>query len=370
MKRASMIDYTTVTREIRSLISRRRELLTFLGTVFAALSVFLQNALEGGLPPVLASFKLHLFACHALLLMVPSLLLALRLARLNTGMTLNGILYQRLMMEQNFTHKATQETLNRAGHVNPFGVSFLMFLLADVIAAFSVVLLGLALAGAPDVRQSWPWLANAAPAVSFAVGALVVVGWLGLYLYFHYRARAFALKKIAGETIQSFGREEWEAHTAGSLEDANHDMITVLALAGLIFFAAFEGLTALGKAPKADIGDAGDIIKYGPVAYSLLTTVTCLFGMTTYIRLRVAVGGRSLELDPTDQPFRPFRLTDSLLGLMLLAFLFAVSLHVLLESLQLGLSGTLLFIIATVAFVLAVTAEQLTLFTFGRPRRS
>ena len=31
-----MIDYTTVTREIRSLVSRRRELLTFLGTVFAA----------------------------------------------------------------------------------------------------------------------------------------------------------------------------------------------------------------------------------------------------------------------------------------------------------------------------------------------
>jgi hypothetical protein len=85
--------------------------------------------------------------------------------------------------------------------------------------------------------------------------------------------------------------------------------------------------------------------------------------MVTYLRLRLAVGNRSLELDPSDRPFRPLRLTDSLLGYMLLAFLFAVSLHLLLAAeffrdethwpLLLGIDGA--------AFFLALLAEQLTL---------
>jgi hypothetical protein len=35
-----MLDYTSVTRELRSVISRRREMLIFLGSVFAALGLF------------------------------------------------------------------------------------------------------------------------------------------------------------------------------------------------------------------------------------------------------------------------------------------------------------------------------------------
>ena len=51
----------------------------------------------------------HAFAVYAFLLMVPSLILALRLARLNGGMTLNGILYQRLMEEQINLYPQIQE---------------------------------------------------------------------------------------------------------------------------------------------------------------------------------------------------------------------------------------------------------------------
>ena len=36
-----MIDFTTVTREFRSLVDRRRELQTFLGSGFAAMSLIL-----------------------------------------------------------------------------------------------------------------------------------------------------------------------------------------------------------------------------------------------------------------------------------------------------------------------------------------
>jgi ribosomal protein S11 len=211
-------------------------------------------------------------------------------------------------------------------------------------------------------------------------------------LWYHQRARHFALAKAQAETIQPFGREEWEAHSAGSLEDANHDMITILALVGLIVFAAFEGLSALNKAQRQqeataiinlaevpiqikssfDVKDAEVIITYGPLAYSLLTTVTCLLGMVTYIRLRIAVGQRSIEQDPTDQPFQPLKLTDSLLGYMLLAFLFVVSLHSLaaalltMYKLDPGAFWIPLIIVDILAFVLAGVAEQVTLVIVGR----
>ena len=90
-----MIEFRTVTREFRSLVSRRRELFTFLGSVFAALGIFLQNALQGGLPPSLGAIGRHVFAFYALMLMVPSLLLALRSAlayRRHSGASLAQLL--------------------------------------------------------------------------------------------------------------------------------------------------------------------------------------------------------------------------------------------------------------------------------------
>src|SRR5262249_23215448 len=162
-------------------------------------------------------------AVYALLLMVPCLILALRLARLSSGMTLNGVLYQRLMREQDFTKKATPESMERAGRINVFGVSFLMFTLAAVIAAFSSL-------------PSHPAVVGAGAGFRSRGGGLTGAAGRACYGGQTPRPRAFAVGRAAAEPVQPFGREEWEAHTAGSLEDANHDMITVLALVGLIVF--------------------------------------------------------------------------------------------------------------------------------------
>jgi hypothetical protein len=356
-----MLDYTTVTREIRSVVSRRRELLTFLGSVFAAMGLLLENIIQGLLPTSLNVLQGHAFAMYAFLLMVPSLILALRLARLNAGMTLNGVLYQRLMMDQDFTRKGSLQSQQRAAAINYFGVSFLMFLLSDLIAGFSVVILAVAL-GVPV------WLAP-------AIGAAVVVLWLGLYVRYHYRAARFALDKAAAESCVPFTRNEWEAHVAGSMEDANHDMIAILALVGLILFSGFESLSGLGRVKNAADTSGSHIdlsaelvLNWGPVFYGLLMTATCVFGMVTYIRLRIAVGQRSLEADPTDQPFKPLRLTDSLLGYMILAFLFVVSLHFLVVALGFNdeRHWLLLLTIDGAAFALAVVAEQVALVVAGR----
>jgi hypothetical protein len=366
-----MIDHTAVTREVRSLISRRRELLTFLGTVFAALGIFLGNALQGNLPAPLQSVSPHVFEVYAFLLMVPSLILAMRLAKLNAGMTLNGVLYQRLMAEQDFTRKATLETRKRAASVNPFGVNFLMFLLSTLLAAFSAGLLALGLSFEEHFDAPAPWIA-------VGVGALVVVVWLLMYLRYHNRAAAFALAKAEREPVAPFTRQQWEEHTAGSMEDGNHDMITILALVGLIIFSAFEALSGLGKVQAGSPGiTPQDVQNYGPVAYGLLMVVTCLLGMVTYIRLRVAIGNRSLELDPTDRPFRPLKLTDSVLGYALLVFLFVVSLHFLLTAIYKDVTGNdldalgwgVLLAINGVVFVLGILVEQVTLVIAGRRKQ-
>jgi hypothetical protein len=350
-----MLDFTGVTREVRSVVARRRELLTFLGTVFAAMGLFLENVLQESMPPPYDKLKQHGFAYYAGLLLVPSLILALRLARLNAGLTLNGILYQRLMQEQDFTRKATAESLRRAGRLNVFGVGFLMSFLADIISGFAAALLVAAL-----YKDAGPLAA--------VVGAGVVVLWVLLYLYFHRRAVTFAMLKAATETCRPFTRTEWEEHQAGSLEDGNQDMIAILAAVGLIVFSAFQGLGTLGKAATGDQQPdvtLDNVRVYGPIIYGLLMAVTCLFGMLTYIRLRIAIGHRSLELDPTDQPFRPLRLTDSLLGYMLLSFLFVVSVHFLLYE-TLHEQHALLFGIDGAVFAVAVLAEQVTLVVVGR----
>jgi hypothetical protein len=348
-----MLDFTNVSREIRSVIARRRELLTFLGSVFAAMGLFLQNVLQQNMPEPYDKLIRHGFAYYAFLLMVPSLILALRLARLNAGLTLNGILYQRLMQEQDFTRKATAESLRRAGRLNFFGVGFLMSFLTDLIAGFSAGLLALAL-GVPAGLAS-------------LIAAAVVVAWVGFYFYFHHRAVAFALRKAATETCTPFDREQWEEHQAGSMEDGNHDMIAVLALVGLIFFSAFEGLSSLGRVASAEQPDVRiEYVKpYGPLVYGSLMAVTCVLSMVTYIRLRLAIGYRSLDLDPTDRPFRPFRPTDSLLGYMLLSFLFVVSVHFLLYEALHEQHGLLLAVDVAV-FVVAVAAEQVSLVIAGR----
>jgi hypothetical protein len=348
-----MLDFTNVTREIRSVVARRRELLTFLGSVFAAMSLFLEDVLQKNMPPPYDKLVRHGFAYYALLLMVPSLILALRLARLNAGLTLSGILYQRLMQDQDFTRKATTESLRRAGRLNVFGVGFLMSFLTDLIAGFSAALLILAL-GLPAF-------------VAVLVGAGVVVLWVAWYIYFHNRAVRFALMKSATDTCTPFNRELWEEHVAGSREDGNHDMIAILALVGLIVFSVFESLGSLGKVTgdvKPDVS-LDYVQNYGPVVYGLLMAVTCLFSMITYLRLRIAIGVRSLELDPTDRPFRPLRLTDSLLGYMLLAFLFVVAVHFLLYE-TLHEQYALLLGIDAGVFVVAVLAEQVTLVVAGR----
>jgi len=345
-----MIEFPTVSQELRSLISRRKELHTFLGSVFAGLGILLQNVLQGSLPPGLADLESHIFCFYAVLLMVPSLILALRMARLHGGMVLNGVLYARLMQGQDFTRKGDPE---RAARHNVFGVSFLQFVLANFIAAFSAAVLALSLA--------------ATPLPAAATGAGVFLVWLALYFHFHRRAERFARAKMAAEPCAPFTREDWEAHISASLDDANHGLIADLGFTGLIIFSVFEVMTGLGQVRSDRLDLQADHVRlYGPQAYTLLMLVTCVLGLVTYLRVRVAIGRFSLDLDPTDRPFRPLTPTDSLLGYLLLAFFLAVAVHLCLIQIAPGLPSRTVLAADAASLAVALLAEQVTLVVAGR----
>ncbi len=346
-----MIEFSTVSKEIRSLISRRQELNTFLGSVFAATGIFLQNALGGNLPASLARIEEHLFAFYAVMIMVPSLILALRMARLHGGMVLNGMLYARLLQDQDFTSRGD---VKRAAALNVLGVSFLQFLLADFMAAFSAAVLALSL--------SMPL------GLAILAGSIVFLVWLAVYVWFHHRAVGFAHHLIATEPFDGVTRAVWEDHVSASLHDANHELIGIIGFVGLITFSVFEVMSGLGQIKISHPSDlrSEDIRRYAPEAYTLMMLVTCLMGLLTYLRIRVAVGRFSINLEPDDRPFRPLVLTDSLLGYLLLAFFLVVSVHLVLIQFAPTLPDKTVFMIDAATLATAVVMEQATLIAAGR----
>jgi hypothetical protein len=350
-----MIDFSTVSREFQGLVARRREQLTFLGSVFAASGLFLQNALQGNLPPSLDGIERHLFAFFATLLLVPSFVTALRMAKLHSGMVLNGMLYARFMQDQTFAIKSDP---SRASRHNFLSVSFLYFLLSNMLAGFAASLLVLA-----TLNVGW----------SIFIGAAVVVLGFAFYFRFHDNAVSIAWFKIGNEECGPFTREDWEEHLARSREEANLGMLSDVAFVGLFLFSAFEVLSSLGRIDPTKRTELDPVFveTTAPGIYSTAVVIVCLVGLLTNLRVRIAIGFFSLQLDPTDRPFRTLRLTDSLLGYMLIAFLFTVSLHVLLVQLIPGAEGGepwLLGIDAS-AFVFTIVAEQLTLLVADRKIR-
>ncbi|HEY8503431.1 MAG TPA: hypothetical protein VIL46_02540 [Gemmataceae bacterium] len=343
-----MIDFRSVSREFRGLVDRRQELFMFLGSAFAAMGLFLQNVLQGGLPASLAPVQEHLFAFYAAVLMVVSLILALRMSRLHSGMIINGVLYARLMQEQDFARKGDPR---RAARHNFLGVSFVQFLLANLIAFFSTAILCLAL--------------SAHILAAAGIGAVVFAVGLYCYLRFHREGAALAFRRIETERCAPFSREDWEEHISECLQQSSRGLLAEIAFAGLMVFSGFEALSGLGQISLAGPTDLtpADVTRYGPLVYGVLMTVSCLLELVVYLRVRVAIGSFSLQLDPTDRPFRAMQLSDSFLGYTLLAFLFAVSLHVLLTLAvpALGARQGLLLAISAAALLLALAAEQATL---------
>ncbi len=340
------LDFTLVAGEFRSLVGRRRALLTFLGSTFAALGLFVQNVLQGNLPASLRPLEAHLFAFYGLFLLVPSLVLSLRLAKLHAGMTLHGVLYERLLQERDFA----PGNPTRASRHNFLGAGFLFFLQSAGLTALAATLTAIAL--------------GAAPIFAAGLGALTLTGVIAAYLRWHHVGATEGLARVRGATCAPYDRDEWQAHVAASLDDANQDMLAVLGFVALVVFSTFEGLSNLGRIEAHSDLPADAIASHGPIVFCLVSVVAGLLGLAVLLRLRVAQGRFSRQLDPTDAAFQPLRLTDAFLGYLLTASLVGVALFVLVSQLVQGLAWPVAA--GAAAVVLAVLAEKLVLLRAAR----
>lgn len=305
-----VLDFGVVTREVRSLVARRRELLLFLGSLFAGMGIYLQNILEGKLPKSLTRLESNAFLTYSLALTIPTIIIALRLAKLHAGMIINGVFYAKLLSAK----LRPQLDPAKASRLNFAGVSVQFFTLTALIASLGAALWTLSMGRAPT-------------AAAIVGGGLFVLLWTAFF-YFHSQARRFARTHIRIARVEEVGAEELENHLAESLRDANHDMINIISFVGLILFSVFQALSGLGGInPKETEFSKAVIERQGPLILTLLLLTTCLLSTIVYLRLLRSLGNFSLELDPTDRPFRVFKLTDSFLGYCILAFFLTVSAH-------------------------------------------
>lgn len=304
------LDLSRVSLEVRSLVTRRRELMLFLGSLVAALGLYLQNVLQGQLPTALAPIEEQAFLTFSLALLVPAVLLALRLGRLQGGMVINGVFYAAIVASK--SDGDLSAAVARAARLNWFGVSNLLALLTAVVAGFATALLVAALNGPTPTL--------------FAIAMVALL--IALFTLFHREASAFATNAVIGTPVEPFSQEAVEDHISESLRDANQDMIALISFLGLILFSIFESLSGLGGMSASVDVAAETVQRVGPVLYASLGVITCVIGTLAYLRLVLAVGRFSLQLDPRDRPFR-LRLTDSFLGYGLLSCFTVISVHLL-----------------------------------------
>lgn len=310
------LDFGTVSREIRNVVARRRELLIFLGSLFAGTSLFLQRVLDGELPESFRRAEDHAFLIHSLMVLIPCAIIALRVSKLHAGLIINGVFYRRLEAAAG----EAKGTLFQASQLNVFGMSASFFWLVAVMAAAEAGVLTLALGR--------PWYL----AVGAGAGALAALAFV--FAAHHMRAARFAVNAAERAETEEFGREDLEDHWSESRSDVNHDLIALNGFAGLMLFSTLENITGLGKigADHLDLA-AADIQRFGPIVYSALLALVCIASVVIYLRLAVAIARFSLRIDPSDRPFRPFKFTDTYLGYLLIVFFLFVACRLLAASL-------------------------------------
>jgi hypothetical protein len=334
---AQLIRFSYVSREIRSIVARRREILIFLASLFAAVGIYLQNLSLETLPDGLAMLREQALLTYALVVGIPSFLLALRIARLHGGMVINGLFY-RALLRKSLTHR-----------LNLAGISTQMFVLSAIITAWAVWLFisGLGV-------NSW---------FSALIGLLAFLLLIGIFYRTDVESARFALTNLEQASLDHFeNEEEIIEHQALSLQDANQDMLALLTFSGLMLFAVLQTFSGFGEAKILPPHFAQETLAFSYLVLGLLVIFLCII---MYLRLVLSVGQFALALNPADKPFSPWRLSDSFLGYLLLGFFAVIPAHLLLYSwlnaTTWGVSALLLLIIWLIYPLWQSLAARLTL---------
>ncbi len=348
--RSRNLDFSGVSREIMSLVARRRELLIFHASLFAAMGILLQNILEGKVPAALKGLEKVAFLAYAVLLLIPSIIVALRIGKIHGGMIIQGLFYLRIQKE----HINPSVDPNQATRLNLFGVSTQFYFLVSILAGGAMTLVGMSI--------------QSSGIISALLGIVLFLFLLVVFWIQHNRSCHIGQQIVQTATIESVDREDYEDHISASLQDVNHDMLATITFVGLILFSVFESVSGLGVIGRGTDLAPSVVKTSGPIVFGWILLLSCLVGAIVYTRLRVSLGWFCFELDPTDRPFRTMKITDSFLGYCMLIFFGTIAVHLLGHAYR-QTTDFLVWTLDALTIAFALFGYQSTLHSAERKRR-
>lgn len=346
-----MITPAEVSNEFRSLIERRRKHSTFLFSTAVAYGILADGVLHGRLPKPLMSEQGHILLAGTIALMLLSFLTAMREARLHKGIVCNGKLWRKLDMPPGAQPLHSNES--RSQVFNPFGVSFCLFVIATL---GGLALLALFCMVVPIGRV-----------FSVALISATSLGLLGYFVRQHCAGASLARSRLASDNLAPVDVQARRNHISLSIDDAQRDMLELLAMTGLVTFFGFQLLAGLGDVQIATFGAVpfSTIQVSAPLWIAAYMIIVSMLAFISYVHLRLSIGRFSVILDPLDNAFRVLSFDDAFFGLVILLVPMSFDLFLLLSTILPGLASSARGL-ATVSFALMALAIERMLIARAR----
>lgn len=335
------LDFDVVTEELYNVIEVRRKLLGYLEFIFVGALIGLFSVFETNLGTM---------GFYFLLLVVFPGILGFMVIRQHMGMIINGIHYAKVLLEHGF-----QVSVDAASKLNWYGVSVSIVLLAALISGSSMMLFVLTL-GMNLIASS-------------LLGLLIVLLMLYKLIIDHASAVKIGIENINTRPVDSDDNisEKVETHTQKSVNDANEDMLTVAQLPVVILFAFIENRVSFSDVTaQVGIFSAEMIQQYGALLFLIPVLFVSVVSLSMYFRLVKAVASMSILLSPTDQPYKPWVLTQSFLGYLFPASMVGFALFLFLGVLSVGVVISAMLSIAV--FVVLVIGYNIYMLVNRRRR--
>ena len=346
-----------ITDEIVGLVARRRAVIVLFCSIYAFMSVYLDQMFKGSPPRAIEALCfLGPLTIYMLFLALLGAICTLRLSRIHYGMTLNGCYCA--AVEHGDIHHPDVESAKK---LNMRGVSTLHVLLT----AFSASVATAAVVG--QWRGS-AWAGGIA-------GLLVLVG---LWLHFKYRCHLRAVAKAERDlenwknSLPAVQTRDRRRHDVLTLDMCQHDMLAIVSSIGLLLFSLLQTMSHFQPEnvaeARAAAQDAGHLVlsegarRWSVALYSAGVVFASACGIGAYVRLRGAVARHSQRLNQNDHRAHVATLTDSALGYVLLIGFTVLAVHASLvtliaDALQQPLDRWLAWIWACDVGVMALAAK-------------
>jgi ADP-ribose pyrophosphatase len=315
------------------LVARRRAVIVLFCSIYAFMSVYLDEIFKGVSPRAIEALGPAPLAVYMLFLAALGVICTLRLSRIHYGMTLNGCYCS--AVEHGDIHHPDVEA---AKTLNKRGVSTLHMLLAAFSASVAMAVAVALLGGRIEIA---------------VIAGLLLFG--GLWQFFrsqcHQRAVAKATRDLESwkSSLPAVQTRDRRRHDVLTLDMCQHDMLAIVSSIGLLLFSLLQTMSHFQPenvaAARAAAQDANHLAltenarRLSVVLYSMGVVIAAACGIGAYVRLRGAVARHSERLNQNDYRVHVATITDSFLGYLLLVTFTVLAVHASLITLTVDALG-------------------------------